>query len=47
MAEENIIQTNIVANSNMSGLISDLNKVSLALSKLQEQLNVSNKTLST
>ena len=46
MAEENVVQTNIVANSNMSGLISDLNRVSLALTKLQEQLNASNKTLS-
>ena len=45
MAEENIIQTNIVANSDMSGLISDLNRVSSALTKLQQQLNVSNKNL--
>ena len=39
MAEENVVQTNIVANSNMSGLISDLNRVSLALTKLQEQFS--------
>lgn len=47
MADENIIQTNIVANSNMSGLIGDLNRVSLALSKLQQQLLASNKGITT
>lgn len=47
MAEENVIKTNIVATSDMSGLISDLSRVSLALSELQQKLNVSNKALAT
>ena len=47
MAEENVIKTNIVANSDMSGLISDLNRVSSSLTGLQEKLNASNKALST
>ena len=47
MAEENVVQTNIVATSNMSSLIGDLNKVSLALTGLQEKLNATNKGLAT
>jgi TP901 family phage tail tape measure protein len=47
MAEENVIQTNIVATSNMSSLIADLNKVSTALSGLQEKLSATNKGLAT
>ena len=45
MAEENLIQTNIVANANFAPLITDLNKVTLALTALQEKLNASNKAL--
>ena len=45
MAEENVIKTNIVATSNMSDLISDLNKVTSSLSVLQQQLNATNKKL--
>ena len=45
MAEENVIKTNIVATSNMSGLISDLNKVTTSLANLQQQLNATNKQL--
>jgi len=44
MAEEQIV-TNIVARSDFSNLIGDLNKVSSALTKLQEKLIASNKTL--
>ena len=47
MAEENLIQTNIVATSDMTSLIVDLNKVSSALALLQERLNASNKSLAT
>ena len=47
MADENIVQTNIVATSNMNGLVTDLNRVSLALTKLQQQLLASNKGLTT
>ena len=44
MADENIV-TNIVAKSDFSNLIADLNKVSLSLTKLQDQLLASNKML--
>ena len=44
MADENIV-TNIVAKSDFSNLIADLNKVSSALIKLQDQLQSTNKTL--
>ena len=44
MADENIV-TNIVAKSDFSNLISDLNKVSFSLTKLQDQLIATNKTL--
>lgn len=44
MADENIV-TNIVAKSDFSNLIADLNKVSFSLTKLQEQLVASNKML--
>lgn len=44
MAEENLV-TNIVAKSDFSGLIGDLNKVSSRLTELQQQLNNTNKTL--
>ena len=44
MADENIV-TNIVAKSDFSNLISDLNKVSFSLTKLQDQLVATNKTL--
>ena len=44
MADENIV-TNIVAKSDFSNLIADLNKVSFSLSKLQDQLIATNKTL--
>ena len=47
MAEENLIQTNIVATSNMTPLISDLNKVSSSLTLLQERLTATNKSLAT
>jgi TP901 family phage tail tape measure protein len=47
MAEENVIQTNIVAKSDMSPLIADLNRVTSALSLLQERLNNTNKGLAT
>ena len=47
MAEENVVQTNIVATSNMSSLIGDLNRVSSALTGLQEKLNATNKGLAT
>ena len=45
MAEENVIKTNIVATSDMSGLISDLNRVTGSLSELQQKLNATNKAL--
>jgi len=44
MADENIV-TNIVAKSDFSNLIADLNKVSFSLTKLQDQLVASNKML--
>ena len=44
MAEEQIV-TNIVAKSDFSNLIADLNKVSSALTGLQEKLQTTNKTL--
>jgi len=44
MADEQIV-TNIVATSDFSNLITDLNKVSSALSKLQDKLQATNKTL--
>ena len=44
MADENIV-TNIVAKSDFSNLIADLNKVSFSLTKLQDQLVATNKTL--
>jgi TP901 family phage tail tape measure protein len=44
MAEENLV-TNIVARSNFSDLIADLNRVSSRLTTLQSQLNVTNKAL--
>lgn len=44
MADENIV-TNIVAKSDFSNLIADLNKVSFSLTKLQDQLIASNKML--
>ena len=44
MAEEQIV-TNIVAKSDFSNLITDLNKVSSALTGLQEKLQTTNKTL--
>ena len=47
MAEENVIQTNIVATSNMAPLIADLNKVTSSLSLLQERLTATNKSLAT
>ena len=46
MAEENIV-TNIVARSDFSDLIGDLNKVSSRLLNLKQQLEVTNKTLAT
>jgi len=45
MAEEQIV-TNIVAKSDFSNLIADLNKVSSALTNLQAKLNATNKNLS-
>jgi TP901 family phage tail tape measure protein len=45
MAEEQIV-TNIVAKSDFSNLIADLNKVSSALTNLQTKLNATNKNLS-
>jgi TP901 family phage tail tape measure protein len=45
MAEEQIV-TNIVAKSDFSSLIADLNKVSSALTNLQTKLNATNKNLS-
>jgi TP901 family phage tail tape measure protein len=45
MAEEQIV-TNIVAKSDFSNLIADLNKVSSALLNLQAKLNATNKNLS-
>jgi TP901 family phage tail tape measure protein len=47
MAEENVIQTNIVAKSDMSPLIADLNRVTSSLALLQERLNNTNKGLAT
>ena len=47
MAEENVIQTNIVAKSDMSPLIADLNRVTSSLALLQERLNSTNKGLAT
>lgn len=44
MAEEQIV-TNIVAKSDFSNLITDLNKVSSALTSLQDKLQATNKTL--
>ena len=44
MAEEQIV-TNIVAKSDFSNLIADLNKVGSALTGLQEKLQTTNKTL--
>jgi TP901 family phage tail tape measure protein len=44
MAEENLV-TNIVAKSNFSDLIADLNRVSAKLLTLQQTLNTTNKTL--
>ena len=44
MADEQIV-TNIVATSDFSNLIRDLNKVSSALTKLQDKLQATNKTL--
>jgi TP901 family phage tail tape measure protein len=44
MAEETVV-TNIVANANFSGLISDLNKVTASLSNLQAQVSATNKSL--
>jgi TP901 family phage tail tape measure protein len=44
MAEENLV-TNIVAKSNFSDLIADLNRVSAKLLSLQQTLNTTNKTL--
>ena len=44
MAEEQIV-TNIVAKSDFSNLITDLNKVSSALTGLQDKLQATNKTL--
>jgi TP901 family phage tail tape measure protein len=44
MADEQIV-TNIVATSDFSNLITDLNKVSSALTKLQDKLQATNKTL--
>ena len=44
MADEQIV-TNIVATSDFSNLIVDLNKVSSALTKLQDKLQATNKTL--
>lgn len=44
MAEENLV-TRIVAKSDFSDLIGDLNKVSSRLAALQQQLNNTNKTL--
>jgi TP901 family phage tail tape measure protein len=44
MAEEQIV-TNIVAKSDFSNLITDLNKVTSALTGLQEKLQTTNKTL--
>ena len=44
MVQENLV-TNIVAKSDFSDLISDLNRVSSRLTNLSSQLNVTNKTL--
>lgn len=44
MADEQIV-TNIVATSDFSGLIADVQKTTASLSKLQQQLTLSNKTL--
>ena len=44
MADERIV-TNIVANADFSNLISDVNKVAVSLSKLQDQWDKSNKML--
>ena len=44
MADEKIV-TNIVATSDFSGLIADVQRTTAALSKLQQELNLSNKTL--
>ena len=44
MADEQIV-TNIVATSNFSGLITDVQRTTAALSKLQMQLSLSNKNL--
>ena len=44
MAEE-VINTRIVANADFSSLIADVHRVTASLSKLQEQLSLSNKML--
>lgn len=44
MADEKIV-TNIVATSDFSGLIADVQRTTSALSKLQQELNLSNKSL--
>ncbi len=44
MADEKIV-TNIVATSDFSGLIADVQRTTAALSKLQQELSLSNKTL--
>ena len=44
MAEETVV-TNIVANANFSGLISDLNRVTASLANLQAQVSATNKGL--
>jgi TP901 family phage tail tape measure protein len=44
MADEQIV-TNIVATSDFSGLIADVQRTTSALSKLQQELSLSNKTL--
>ena len=44
MADEQIV-TNIVATSNFSSLITDVQRTTAALAKLQQQLAISNKNL--
>ena len=44
MADEKIV-TNVVATSDFSGLIADVQRTTAALSKLQQELSLSNKTL--
>ena len=44
MADEQIV-TNIVATSDFSSLIADVQRTTASLSKLQQQLSLSNKTL--